>query len=114
MLSHSMETYFGAPHDNNLSDLIAEANMRCIIDNARKMIATPEKFARFATEVWGIDALEAFIAEIGLPGTLSEMGISGEGADEMLRAVADSTIIIPTCPKMLDADEVFEILEAVK
>ncbi len=195
MLSHSMETYFGAPYDNNLSDLIAEANMRCIIENTRKMIAAPEdlgprgelfwasamaengilkigkatafqahmiehqlgaytncnhgfglavihptmyrhmmagapeKFARFATEVWGIeskgktvdelaaagiDALEAYIAEIGLPRTLSEMGIEGDGVDEMLRAVADSTIIIPTCPKVLDADEVYEILEACK
>lgn len=55
MLSHSMETYFGTPHDGNLSDLIAEANMRCIIDNTRKMIAAPAKFARFATEVWGVD-----------------------------------------------------------
>lgn len=93
------------------------------------MAGAPEKFARFATEVWGIDAagksaeelaaagidaLEAFIAEIGLPSTLSEMGISGEGTDDILRAVADSTIIIPTCPKVLDAEEVFEILEAVK
>ena len=195
MLSHSMETYFGAPHDNNLSDLIAEANMRCIIDNTRKMVAAPEdlgprselfwasamaengilkigkqtafqahmiehqlgaytdcnhgfglavihptmyrhmmsgapeKFARFAAAVWdigaegksteelasaGIDALEAFIAEIGLPAKLSEMGIEGEGTDEMLRAVADSTIIIPTCPRVLDADEVYEILEECK
>lgn len=195
MLSHSMETYFGAPHDNNLSDLIAEANMRCIIDNTRKMIAAPEdlaprselfwasamaengilkigkqtafqahmiehqlgaytdcnhgfglavihptlyrhmmsgapeKFARFAAAVWGIDsdgrtteelaaagidAPEAFIAEIGLPAKLSDMGIEGEGVDEMLRAVADSTLIIPTCPRVLDADEVYEILEECK
>lgn len=195
MLSHSMETYFGAPNDNSLSDLIAEANMRCIIDNTRKMIAAPEdlgprselfwasamaengilkigkqtafqahmiehqlgaytdcnhgfglavihptmyrhmmsgapeKFARFAAAVWdigaegksteelasaGIDALEAFIAEIGLPAKLSEMGIEGEGTDEMLRAVADSTIIIPTCSRVLDADEVYEILEECK
>lgn len=195
MLSHSMETYFGTPHDGNLSDLIAEANMRCIIDNTRKMIAAPEdlaprselfwasamaengilkigkqtafqahmiehqlgactdcnhgfglavihptmyrhmmsgvpeKFARFAAAVWGIDAdgrtteelaaagidaLEAFIAEIGLPAKLSDMGIEGESVDEMLRAVADSTIIIPTCPRVLDADEVYEILEECK
>lgn len=195
MLSHSMETYFGTPYDNNLSDRVALANMRCIIDNTRAMIAAPEdlaprselfwasamaengilkigkktafqahmiehqlgaytdcnhgfglavihptmyrhmmvgapeQFARFATEVWGvdpadktveevaaagIDALEAFIAEIGLPTKLSEMGIEGEGTDEMLRAVADSTIIIPSCPKVLDADEVYEILEACK
>ena len=86
----------------------------------------PEQFARFATEVWGvdaagrtveelaqagIDALEAFIKEIGLPTTLAEMGIAGEGTDEMLRAVADSTIVIPTAPKVLDADAIYEILQ---
>ena len=195
MLSHSMETYFGKPYDNNLSDRLALANMRCIIDNTRAMLAAPEdlgprgelfwasamaengilkvgkatafqahmiehqlgaytdcnhgfglavihptmyrhmvaaapeQFARFAMEVWGvdsagktveevaeagIDALEAYIVEIGLPTKLSEMGISGEGTDEMLRAVADSTIIIPSAPKVLDADEVYEILEACK
>ena len=42
------------------------------------------------------------------------MGIEGEGVDEMLRAVADSTIIIPTCPCVLDADGVYEILEECK
>ena len=42
MLSHSMETYFGKPYDNNLSDRIALANMRCIIDNTRAMIAANE------------------------------------------------------------------------
>ena len=62
----------------------------------------------------GIDALEAYIAEIGLPRTLSDMGIAGEGADEMLRAVADSTIIITSAPKVLDANEIYEILEACK
>lgn len=35
MLSHSMETHFGTPYDNSLSDRIALASMRCIIDNAR-------------------------------------------------------------------------------
>ena len=195
MLSHSMETYFGTPYDNNLSDRIALANMRSIIDNTRAMIkdpedlaprgelfwasamaengilkigkatafqahmiehqlgaytdcnhgfglavihpamyrhmykGAPEQFARFATEVWGIsaegmtneelalegiDALEAYIKEIGLPAKLSEMGISGEGTDEMLRAVADSTIIIKSAPKVLDADEIYDILEACR
>ena len=93
------------------------------------MAGAHDQFARFAVEVWGIepagksedelaaagiDALEAYIKEIGLPSTLSEMGISGEGTDDMLRAVADPTIIIPSCPKVLDADEVYEILQEVK
>ena len=42
MLSHSMETYFGKPYDNNLSDRIALVNMRCVIDNTRAMVAANE------------------------------------------------------------------------
>ena len=49
MLSHSMETYFGTPYDNNLSDRFALANMRAIIDNTRAMIAAPEDLARAAS-----------------------------------------------------------------
>ena len=79
-----------------------------------------ERFARFAREVWGvgeaddeaaalagINALAAFIKEIGLPTTFAELGIP---ADTDLRAVADSTVILSGCPKQLDADEVYEIL----
>lgn len=81
------------------------------------------KFARFAKEVWGIsgegksdeqtaaegiDALEAFIKEIGMPSTLKEMGITDK---EMLRKVADSSNVTAGCCKKLTADEIFEILE---
>lgn len=81
------------------------------------------KFARFAKEVWGIsgegksdeqtaaegiDALEAFIKEIGMPSTLKEMGIKDK---EMLRKVADSSNVTAACCKKLTADEIFEILE---
>lgn len=81
------------------------------------------KFARFAKEVWGIsgedksdeqtasegiDALEAFIKEIGMPSSLKEMGITDK---EMLRKVADSSNITAGCCKKLTADEIFEILE---
>lgn len=81
------------------------------------------KFARFAKEVCGIsgedksdeqtaakgiDALEAFIKEIGMPSSLKEMGITDK---EMLRKVADSSNITAGCCKKLTADEIFEILE---
>ena len=81
------------------------------------------KFSRFAKEVWGIsgegksdeqtaaegiDALEAFIKEIGMPSTLKEMGIKDK---EMLRKVADSSNVTAGCCKKLTADEIFEILE---
>lgn len=81
-----------------------------------------EKFARFAREVWGIydknksqeelalagvEALAEFIKEIGLPTTLTEMGITDK---EMLKDVAESSNITAGCCKKLDADEIYEIL----
>ena len=81
------------------------------------------KFARYAKVVWGIDdtnltmeetavkgieALAAFIKEIGLPTTLTEMNITDV---DMLRKVADSSNITLGCCKQLTHDEIFEILK---
>lgn len=79
------------------------------------------RFARFARNVWnvqeesekeaalaGIEALEALIREIGLPKTLTELGVSEETD---LRAVADSTNISSGCCKALTCEEVYEILK---
>lgn len=86
----------------------------------------PEQFARWAVEVWGVDpsgkateevalagieALEAFIAEVGLPKTFAEMGITD---DSCFRAVADSAKGSHGCAKALDADEIYQILEECK
>ena len=79
------------------------------------------RFARFAQNVFGlapkdsieetalagVEALAAFIKEIGLPTTLTELGIP---ADTDLRAVADSTNITAGCCKKLTHDEIYEIL----
>ena len=87
--------------------------------------ANPARFARFAENVWGIqdsgtdslrtvrlvkagiEALAAFIKEIGLPTTFAELGIP---EDTDLRAVADSTNITAGCCKTLTHDEIYEIL----
>ena len=83
------------------------------------------RFARFARNVWGIaplssdeetalagvEALAAFIKEIGLPTTLAELGIP-ENTD--LRAVADSTVLKAGCCKKLTYDEIFDILQECK
>lgn len=81
------------------------------------------KFKRFATEVWnispdgktdekiaraGIDTLESFIREIGLPATLQELGINGK-VD--LKAVADSCAIVPGSYRKLTREEIFEIFK---
>ncbi|HIZ56658.1 MAG TPA: iron-containing alcohol dehydrogenase [Firmicutes bacterium] len=81
------------------------------------------KFARFATEVWGIpaegksqselaeagvDALAAFIKEIGLPTTLRELGVT-EQTD--LKKIADSCIIVPGSYKKITHEEILEIFK---
>ena len=79
-----------------------------------------EKLARMAERVWnvkgdtteqtaalGIDALEAFIREIGLPTRWSEMGITDE---TVLRAAADTCLLMPGCCKQFTRDELFEVL----
>ncbi len=79
------------------------------------------RFARFAQNVWniapkatqeetalaGVEALAAFIKEIGLPTTFAELGIP---EDTDLRAVADSTNITAGCCKKLTHDEIYQIL----
>ena len=187
-LSHAMETYFGKPERNNLSDEMNEAVMRSVIRNLRILLTDLEnetarselawasamaengilklgkvtdfqchmlehqlgaytncnhgaglavlhpvlyrhiyrsgtaRFARFAQNVWGIaakdseeetaragvEALADFIREIGLPTTLTELDIP---ADTDLRAVADSTVLMPGCCKQLTHEELYEILK---
>lgn len=80
------------------------------------------KFARFAREVWnvndknlteeetalkGIKELSVFIKEIGLPTTLTQMGITDK---TMLKEIADSTNITAGCCKQLSHTEIYDIL----
>lgn len=54
-----------------------------------------------------MDALAAFIKEIGLPTTFAEMGIT---QDTDLRAIADTTILTGGCVKKFTADELYNVL----
>ena len=83
------------------------------------------RFARWARNVWGIvpkdsdeetalagvEALAAFIREIGLPTTFAQLGIP---ADTDLRAIAESTNITAGCCRKLTGDEIYEILYECK
>lgn len=79
------------------------------------------KFKRFATNVWGvsadgktdeeialagIEALENFIVEIGLPVTLQDLGVD-ENID--LKAIADSCNLAPGSYRKMTHEEIFEI-----
>ena len=189
-LSHCMETYFGTPREQNVSDDINLAVQRNIVRNMRVIAGNPTEaedlaarselvydsamgengvlkigkvgdfqchmiqhqygaythtnhglglaaihpslyrhlapeapaqFARWAREVWGvngtddltaalagIDVLEAFEREMGLPTSLTEL--DGDTSDETLRAVADTAVLTGACAKKLERDEIFQIL----
>ena len=114
MIQHQYGAYTHTNHGMGLA-VIHPALYRHLAPEA------PAQFARWAREVWnvaekddlaaamaGIDALAAFTAEMGLPTTFSELG--GDVSDEMLRAVADTCLLMPGCAKQLSRDEVFQIL----
>lgn len=81
------------------------------------------KFKRFAIHVWevstegksdeeiarsGVEALEAFIKEIGLPTNLQELGVD-KTVD--LRKIADSCVIASGGYKKMTHDEIFQIFK---
>lgn len=83
--------------------------------------AGTEKFARFATKIWGIslegksqkklakagvEALADFIREIGLPTTLRELGVT-ETTD--LKAIADSCVCVQGAYKCMSHEEILTI-----
>ena len=115
MLEHQLGAYTDCNHGQGLAVLHPVLYRHMLPE------AAPQ-FARLAVEVWGIDpagkseqelanafvdALAAFIKEIGLPTTLAEMGIS---EDTDLRAVADTTILTGGCAKKFTADELYHVL----
>ena len=82
-----------------------------------------QKFKRFATEVWGIsaegktdeqianeglNAMEAWMKELGLAMNISELGAT----EDMIDGIADGTLIMDGGYKVLGRDEIVEILKA--
>lgn len=113
MLEHAVGAYTDCNHGQGLA-VIHPALYRHLLNEGK------EKLARMVERVWdvkgdtteqtaalGIDALEAFIREIGLPTRWSEMGITDE---TVFRAAADTCILTPGCCKQFTRDELFEIL----
>ena len=113
MLEHAVGAYTDCNHRQGLA-VIHPTLYRHLLAEGK------EKLARMAERVWnmkvdtteqtaalGIDALEAFIREIGLPTRWSEMGITDE---TVLRAAADTCLLMPGCSKLFTRDELFEVL----
>ena len=81
-----------------------------------------QKFKRFAVNVWdadpegktdeqiageGLDAMEAWMKELGLVMNISDLGAT----EDMLEGIADGTIILPGGYKVLEHNEIIEILK---
>ncbi len=112
--AHQMEHQLGALTDCNHGQglaVIHPAYYRHILKDAEA------KFTRFAKEVFGVEtaeeginALEAFIKECGLPTSWSQLASRVDITPELLRRVADTCNLIPSGPRALDRDEIYEIL----
>lgn len=114
MLEHAVGAYTDCNHGQGLA-VIHPALYRHLLDEGK------EKLARMGERVWGVkgrtteetaalcvDALEAFIQEIGLPTRWSEMGITDE---TLLRAAAETCLLMPGCCKQFTRDELFAVLK---
>lgn len=81
-----------------------------------------KKFARFATEVWGVSpdgksdadlaqeglaAMESWMRKLGLAMTIRELGAT----EEMIEGIADATFILDGGYKVLTRDEVVKVLK---
>ena len=64
-LSHAMETYFGKPDENNLSDDIDEAVMRSVIRNIRVLLTDKDNYEARSELAWASAMAENGILKIG-------------------------------------------------
>ena len=64
-LSHAMETYFGKPDKNNLSDEIGEAVMRSVIRNIRVLLSDNENYDARSELAWASATAENGYLKIG-------------------------------------------------
>ena len=114
MIGQAIGAYTDATHGMTLSG-VSEAYYRHIMKYA------PKRFVRFAHVVWeiptegksdeqlateGIDALVAWIKEIGAASEITSLGVS----EDMLDGIADATIILTGGYETLNHDEIVEIL----
>ena len=65
ILSHIMETYFGAPDESNVSDDISEALMKNVIANIREAIKNPQNYVARSNLMWDATMAENRIIKLG-------------------------------------------------
>ena len=115
MLEHQLGAYTDCNHGQGLA-VLHPVLYRHMMPEAN------QQFARLAVEVWGVDpvgkteeelanafvdALAAFIKEIGLPTSFAEMNIP---EDTGFKAIAESTVLTGGCAKKFTKEELLEVL----
>ena len=115
MLEHQLGAYTDCSHGQGLA--VIHPVLYCYM-----LPEAAPQFARLAVNVWGIDpdgkseeelanafldSLAAFIKEVGLPETFSEMGIP---EDTDYKAIADSTVLTGGCCKKFTKEELLAVL----
>lgn len=110
MIEHQLGAYTDCNHGQGLA-VIQPVYYAHILNDA------PEKFEKIAKEVFGkqtaeegLQAYRDFVKECGLASKMSDLRSDVEITPELLRKVADSTMIMQSNPRTLDADEIYEIL----
>ena len=68
MIMHTMERYFSHDDDMDLTDVIAEALMRSMMDNVFKVLADPEDYRARAQIMWGGSLAHNDLTGCGLTG----------------------------------------------
>lgn len=114
MLEHAVGAYTDCNHGQGLA-IIHPTLYRHYLPEGT------DKLAKMARNVWdvreeddtaaakaGIDALESFIKEIGLPTRWNEIGVTDE---EILRKSADATVLTAGCSKRFTHGELFNVLK---
>lgn len=113
MIEHAVGAYTDCNHGRGLA-VIHPALYRAYLPEGAS------KLAAMARNVWGveadddmdaalkgIDALKAFIAEIGLPSRWSQMEITDRSA---MRGAADTCVLTAGCCRKFSRDEIYDIL----
>lgn len=115
MIGQAIGAYTDATHGMTLS-AVSIAYYRHILD------AGVAKFARWAQVVWGIapegkterelalaslDALKGWMEEIGVATEITSLGVT----EDMLDGIANATFILKGGYKVLDHDEVVQVLK---
>ena len=109
-IEHQLGAYTDCNHGQGLAVIQPVYYRHILKDASEKMTRLAKVVFHVQTAQEGIDALEAFIKECGLPSRLNQLYSKIEITPEILKEVANSCNIIKTNPHTLDHDEIYQIL----